>query len=747
MANPWEKYQTSNEQSPWDKYGGQDEPSTWDKVKDVFTGESKETAATENLPEMYDEKAGGLLAGESPAKVAAITPLIMATTDPQEVADILKENFPNIGIQYDEMGNIIAGNNKSGIKAVINKPGMSKSDVLSMIGLTAVAAPAAITAAGATPLAAAAQVAAQTGLSTAAVEGLQSSTGGEFNPENVAMDTFTAGVLEGVRPAISALRGRASQAATQATEDAAQAEAARVVSPVSPEMSQARTAQATEQMAQQAQVKPSKRDYSFITEGGDVDPEIKAAAEELGVIDKLTPAQLTTDQSLREVEGAVAASKPSTQLSAKRREALDAVAQKADDMIEEFGGTVDTASLSDNIKTDMLSTISSLKKDGSELYNQVNDVIPKRAKVDVTDLKTFVDDAALDVGGIENLTPLEKKMYDLANSEPTYAKLDIERKLVGKQMKNPAFSDADEGQLKKYYSLLTDAQENEAMKHGNAAELWQRAKKHTIQQKRLEESSIALMGRDLSGAIMPKAGSAIKQLSKGDFKNWDNLMKNLPKDQRQAVAVSALNDAFTLGSRKEKQLSPAGFADWYESLSRKQAAKSRLMANLPAGAPKRLESIYQVSKGIRQADAAKFETGVVVEKMKDIESSDGWVSKIYNISKGVAAAEGVSSAVGFPGAGTVGVLATAMAKGKGEPLMEAADAMISSPEFKNYMIQYAGQSVKAKAKQAIAEKALMKTAKYQKWLDSLPSDTKRNVLRSGLTGYLDGQQYTQEDQR
>lgn len=155
-------------------------------VGEFFTGSERETRATRELPELGQ---GGLLSGEDKVKAAAITPALLTATDPREMADILSSNFPNIGISFDEKGNVMASNNKTGARVVLNKPGVSQIDILQGLGLGA-----AFTGAGAAQ--GAAKIAGATGLTSATIEAVQALSGGEFDATQVAIDTVTAGVLD-----------------------------------------------------------------------------------------------------------------------------------------------------------------------------------------------------------------------------------------------------------------------------------------------------------------------------------------------------------------------------------------------------------------------------------------------------------------------------------------------------------------------------------------------------------------------
>ena len=110
------------------------EPSFLSSVGEFFTGSDRETRATRELPEIGQ---GGLLFGEDKTKTAALTPALLTATNPEELGQILQSNFENIGITSDEKGNLIANNNQTGAKVVLNKPGVSQFDILQGLGIAA----------------------------------------------------------------------------------------------------------------------------------------------------------------------------------------------------------------------------------------------------------------------------------------------------------------------------------------------------------------------------------------------------------------------------------------------------------------------------------------------------------------------------------------------------------------------------------------------------------------------------------
>ena len=174
------------------------ESTMMDKVGDFFSGNLRETEQQANLPELQDS---GILGGESAALTAAISPALLTATDPNEIAQIISSNFPNVGVTYnkDKQGNVypLLVNNETGAATIINRPGMSTLDVMQGIGIASAYAP--TSKAATIPAAMAKAAATETG-----IQGVQSASGGEFNPEEVALSAGVAGVGKLAENAIGA---------------------------------------------------------------------------------------------------------------------------------------------------------------------------------------------------------------------------------------------------------------------------------------------------------------------------------------------------------------------------------------------------------------------------------------------------------------------------------------------------------------------------------------------------------------
>jgi hypothetical protein len=192
-----------------------EEPDMLSRIGEMFTGSERETRATQELPELQDS---GVLAGiDIPvAQKAAAAAAISTMTNADEIAKTLQALSPSIGIQQDEKGNVIAANNVTGARTVINKPGFTGADVINALQLGAAFTPAGKGAGlvGGGIAKQAATMGAGSALTQAAIEGGQSLAGGEFNPEEVA----AAGVVGAAIPGITGAIGAGVDAAKRAAQ-------------------------------------------------------------------------------------------------------------------------------------------------------------------------------------------------------------------------------------------------------------------------------------------------------------------------------------------------------------------------------------------------------------------------------------------------------------------------------------------------------------------------------------------------
>lgn len=736
----------------------QQKPGILDRIGNFFTGADRETRATRDLPELQNS---GLLSGIGidPIKAAQISATLATTLDPQEAGKILSAASPDIGIQQDEKGNWLAANNKTGARAVINKPGVSGMDALQLAATGALYSPAggAATKLGVTGLKGAAALGGAAALTETGIQGAQAAAGGTFDSSDVAYsaaggvagDLVARGIGAMGNAARTSLAGQQAQAASlrssfdsavAAGEDPATA-AARLLGQPAPTPTREGTASAVANAATASKRQQIPTIDSLASEVAPSQP-ILSAAERLGVRDQLIPSQYSSSQAYREIEQGLA-SIPGSQLNVQQKEAYAALAQQADNLITGYGGTVDKSGLSDRFKQHGLNTIEALGKQSDDLYTQVSAAIPATTKTAPTSTINYLNAKIADLGDRTLLSPAERRTIgsltrtDEAGNPvaPNYAALDYLRKQVGSGLRNAGpFKDAESGSLKQLYAALSDDQQRTAEAAG-VGQLFSIAKSLVAQRKQVEDGLHQVIGKDLKGALASALGGSLKQLGTGNFKDFDRIIAQVPANMRQEAVLTSLNDVFTAGSRAEKQLSAPGFVDWYSSLQRNDAARQRLQKYLPIGASQQLDDIATVAKGMRDASRERITTGRISSLLENFANEGGMLGKLWDVGRKAAAAEGVTSSIGIPGAGTVGVLASTLSKQK-TPIAQAAGDLLASQRFKDAVNATARSGGTAAANVKAREKQLMRTAVYKKWVSALSNESAARVALVGPLAYL-----------
>lgn len=194
-------------------------------------------------------------------------------------------------------------------------------------------------------------------------------------------------------------------------------------------------------------------------------------------------------------------------------------------------------------------------------------------------------------------------------------------------------------------------------------------------------------------------------------------MDSVPANKRQEVMVSALNDVFTMGSRKEKQLSVPGYADWFNGLNKNPRLKAKLFNTLPKELTVKLEALGKVSDSIRKAQDAAPIGGQIM-------ASQGVLDKL---AKGFAQRflTRVPMLIGE-------IIQVGLDKSKSKGFDNAL-AVLNDPDF----VANINAIAKGQAKKAAAlEKKLMKKKKMKDFLNTLPANEAKAISVLGLTSWL-----------
>lgn len=460
-----------------------------------------------------------------------------------------------------------------------------------------------------------------------------------------------------------------------------------------------------------------------VAESVNPDPEIVAAAEELQVD---IPAGATSqNQAFIEAEQSLK-SRPGSTISAVEQKAIEDIGQRADTLITDLGGSTDRALLDTKVKDDFLSVTEDMSSQSGTLYRSVQDAINPSTRVDVENVRQYLDDKLIDLGGdVSLLTKSEQQLKALIDGEnlPTYAALDRVRRNVGDGFRRKGvFADDEIGTLEQVYTALSKDQSSAATIYGVGDQL-KEAQKLVADRKGLEKRMAALYGKELQGSIVSKIASSTTGLAKGDVAQFKKLMQAVPEELRGEVAASVLNDIFVAGTRNKASLG-GGFVKAYQGLNRNPSAKAELFKHLPKDSQRRFDLIGRVATGLYKSKAMENTSKTARDVIAAMDQG-GMFNKIYGVTKRVAAAESLTTTAGFPGAGASSVLTAALVRPKTAATV-AADKLLTSPKF--------AAAVKAKA--AGRKAAIENSPEYKQWYKYRSKKERDDIGRLGFMGWL-----------
>jgi len=488
----------------------------------------------------------------------------------------------------------------------------------------------------------------------------------------------------------------------------------------------------------------------------DADANFYRAADELGITTEPLAGFASKNPQFRDVEAALR-KVPGSALDAQAIGFIKETSQRADDLIGQYGGTLDKAQLGLDFKESSLIVVDDLFQQADDSYGLLRDLIPEEARFTAPSSVEFLTDLATKEKippkfskMLRDLSPKQKTTkgqptFDFATGQrgttgrvdtvnPTLGKIDQVRKEVGQAINKGSgpFKDVETGLNKALYSRLTKDQDAIAQAvGGDALSVSDTAKGLVRQRKQIEDNMQTLLGKDLNKALNVTVSGALKKLSVGEIDKFNEVMSAIPKQQRGQVLLSSMNDVFKGSGVGQSQLSPTGFVKWYDTIKRSPAAKKALFGNLPPDSKKAIDNLYEVSRGISRSLQQTTPTGRINALFNP---ETGFIRKMV----GSGAARAVAFSTGSPVAGALTNSTVEFMKQASNPAKRASDLM-SSPQFQNLIRQSVKEGViDGNIKSAALSRAevnLAKTAKFKKWADSLGADD-RAALQGGVLTYL-----------
>lgn len=463
------------------------------------------------------------------------------------------------------------------------------------------------------------------------------------------------------------------------------------------------------------------------------DKEFFRAADELGVSVEPLASFASKNPQFRAVEGGLA-SVPASVLDVQAKAFISNLSQKADDLIQQYGGTLDKGQLNIDFKRNSLSAIDDLAQKADDVYGSIAKILPKSDRFAAPETVGFINNLAKDLGGVKELPTRLKGMLSSLKDKPTLGKIDQVRREIGQAInkKSGSFKDTEQGLLKALYARLSKDQDAIAETAG-FGDITKSAKGLVTQRKVLEDNIALLLGKDLNQALSVNVAGAVKGLAKNDIGRFNKIISAIPKNQRQSVVLTAMNDVFKGAGVGQQSLNPTQFTKWFQNIERSPAVKKVLFENLPKGSPQAIQNLFKVSSGISKALGDRVTTGRLNAMFNE---ETGFIRRLV----GRTAPSAVAFATGSPTAAVMTNASVEFLKQGTNGAKRAAD-LLASPQFQSIVRRSAKEGVIDGANTASkglqgAEMALKRTKSYKKWVKTLSDNQRENLKSSGLIAYL-----------
>jgi len=427
-----------------------------------------------------------------------------------------------------------------------------------------------------------------------------------------------------------------------------------------------------------------------LAEMAKVDPEALEAAQRLGID---VPADVfATNSAVQQASGIVRAVRGSD-AAAEWEDAFTAAQQRANDVMEGQGGTLDLAAVADRVQTSLTNSIDDLRAKGSAVFDSIKQDIPQGARVQPNASTKAVADIIADLGGEESLPTQVRSLFKAVTSDQgmTYGRLMQERAQIGKALAKSQgpYADADSYTLNKLYGALADDQLNfvqaqlgdaaaERLKNGNA--LWSSAKD-------LEGKLVAGFGKDQQGSIANTLRTSLTNASKGDAGRLNRILDVIPNCLQREAVLTALADMSQARSGQGSFSFP-NYAKLYRGLRQNSPIYKRLADVLGKDTSDLMRDLYEVSIRVDRAAQNVPRTGMSNQAL----IADGLVNNVLNSSVGKAArgtAAGMAgSAIGGPLLGSLAAVG-ASSGNLGKNRAQLVGQLFKSAEFQKLAIEAA----------------------------------------------------------
>ena len=162
------------------------------------------------------------------------------------------------------------------------------------------------------------------------------------------------------------------------------------------------------------------------------------------------------------------------------------------------------------------------------------------------------------------------------------------------------------------------------------------------------------------------------------------------------------------------------------NLKRSPSAYAQVKKNLPEGGMARLEALNELAVGLSDVTKNKVKTGVVKAMLDDLDKSNGFAAKLYDLAE--------KSPVGVSNTVRVTSNIAKMASKEKIPSVKAVDDLLMNPAFKKAFLEAANDPNSAAARNA--QRILEKSKSYKQFINTRTPKVRGEISSLGLLPWL-----------
>jgi hypothetical protein len=484
----------------------------------------------------------------------------------------------------------------------------------------------------------------------------------------------------------------------------------------------------------------NKKSIEKLIEEAKVNPEALAAAKRLGI--NLPPDVLAESQLVQQA-GGLPRSIVASDASANWMKTIENAMIRADEIMEEIGGSQDLSLISEKVSKNLNDTRTNLNNEASKLFTEVDAVINPSMKVNLTDTLKYFDDLVKDLGGnINALTPEELQVFKQITNKKnpmTYRAFMRLKRNVYKAVQNKGglFGDLDSQTVNDLYNVLRSDQLN-VVRNEAGEEIVNKLKganRLTVKYKALEDRIANAFGKEGAGSIASLLRSTLTTGEKGDITKLNKILKIIPENLRKESLLTALNSVSrdTRGTASVTDpFSFSKFSSTFERLKKQSQIYNILKKELGEDAIKVLEDLSNISNKITIARGNVIPTGKANQALVNGMLAENILEKFMQnrVSRNIVKSASVGGAGVVAGPlGSVGAAnLTDMIKFAPKDKLKVAGELFDNPNFIN-MIE---EIVETGSVSQNTINKLNKTPAYIRWAKTMGIDDRRNWLQGAL---------------